>query len=320
MTTSARLAAGGSKNASPPSGPDQSRQSRSRSVNRQPWLGYAFLSPALILFVAFIGGPFVAAIVLSLFSWDLLTPPEFVGLANFQEMFTDPLMLKVMGNTFIFALASVITHLVGGLLLALAVNRAMNKALNYFVRTAIFFPFLVSWAAVSLLWRYVLDPTFGPFTYYLDKLGISAPGWFTDPDWALASIIGIDFWHTIGFTFIIMLAGLQTVPKQLQEAARTDGASNRQVFFHVTIPLMSPTLFFASIITFLGAFQIFDPVQIITQGGPDNSTMTVIMYLYEKGFESFHIGYASAVAFLVFLVMMLVTAAQFWGAKKWVHD
>nr|WP_269151150.1 sugar ABC transporter permease [Spelaeicoccus albus] len=229
-------------------------------------------------------------------------------------------MLRVLGNTFVFALASVVTHLVGGLLLALAVNRAMNRVLNYFVRTAIFFPFLISWAAVSLLWRYVLDPTFGPFTYYLDKLGISAPGWFTDPDWALASIIGIDFWHTIGFTFIIMLAGLQTVPKQLVEAARTDGANNRQVFFNVTIPLMSPTLFFASVITFLGAFQIFDPVQIITQGGPDNSTMTVIMYLYEKGFEAFHIGYASAVALLVFIIMMLVTLLQFWGAKKWVHD
>lgn len=290
-------------------------------TKRREWAGYAFLSPALLLFLVFILGPFVAAIVLSFFSWDMLTPASFNGLGNFTEMFSDPLLYKALANTFIFALASVISHVAGGLLLALAVDKVMSRALSYFVRTALFFPFVISWAAVALLWKYVLDPTFGIFTYYFDKIGFTAPGWFTDPAWALPAIIGIDWWHTIGFTFVIMLAGLQTVPRQLVEAAKVDGASARQIFWYVTIPMMSPTIFFASVITFIGAFQIFDPVQIITpQGGPDDSTVTVVMYLYQKGFESFQVGYASAVSLLVFVVMMAVTMLQFWGSRKWVHQ
>lgn len=293
---------------------------RKKKKNRQAWVGYAFLSPAMVLFLVFIAGPFVFAIFLAFHSWDLLTPREFVGLANFEALLSDPKLPRVLFNTFAFALASVITHVFGALLLALAVNRAMNKALSYFVRTAVFFPYLLSWAAVALLWKYVLDPTFGLVSYYLSKIGIDAPNWFVEPHWALPAIVGIDFWYTIGFTFVIMLAGLQTVPTELTEAARTDGANSRQIFFNVTIPLMSPVLFFATIITFIGAFQIFDPIQIITGGGPDNATRTIIMYLYEKGFQAFQIGYASAIAILVFIVIMTVTALQFLIARKWVHN
>jgi multiple sugar transport system permease protein len=220
----------------------------------------------------------------------------------------------------VFAFASVVTHLIGGLLLAVAVNRGLNKVLSYFIRTAVFFPFLISWAAVALLWKYVLDPSFGILSYYLGLIGIEAPGWFTDPNWALPSIIGIDFWHTIGYTFLIMLAGLQTVPNEMTEAARVDGANRAQIFFFVTLPLMTPTMFFASVITFIGAFQIFDPVQIITGGGPNDATITAVMYLYQTGFQAFQIGYASAIALVVFAVIMIVTIVQFWGSRKWVHN
>lgn len=285
-----------------------------------PVAGWLFLSPALLLFLLFILGPFVAAMALSLYSYDLLTPAKFVGLANFRKLGSDDLLIKALGNTFIFAFASVVTHLVGGLLLALAVNRGLNRVLSYFVRTAVFFPFLISWAAVALLWKYVLDPTFGIMSYYLGRIGVTAPGWFTDPHWALPSIIGIDFWHTIGYTFLIMLAGLQTVPHEMTEAARVDGASPVQRFFFVTLPLMTPTMFFASVITFIGAFQIFDPVQIITGGGPNDSTVTAVMYLYQTGFQAFQIGYASTIALVVFAVIMLVTILQFWGSRKWVHN
>lgn len=292
-----------------------------RDAARGRWVGYAFLSPALLLFVVFVAGPFVAAFVLSLFSWDMLTAARFNGFANFTAMFHDPLLYKALTNTFIFALASLVTHLAGGLLLALGVNHLKNRVLSYFVRTSLFFPFVISWAAVALLWKYVLDPTFGIATYYVGKLGITAPNWFTDPSWALPAIIAIDFWHTIGFTFVIMLAGLQTVPKELLEAARSDGANARQVLWNITIPLMSPTIFFAAVVTFIGAFQIFDPIQIITpDGGPDNSTMSMVMYLYQKGFQSFQVGYASAVSLLIFVVMMVVTLLQFWGSRRWVHQ
>jgi multiple sugar transport system permease protein len=296
------------------------RHRRPSSGRNQPLPGWLFISPALLLFLVFILGPFIAAMALSLYSYDLLTPAQFVGLKNFKALASDDLLLKALGNTFIFAFASVVTHLVGGLLLAVAVNRGLNKVLSYFVRTAVFFPFLISWAAVSLLWRYVLDPSFGILSFYLGKVGITAPGWFTDPHWALVSIIGIDFWHTIGYTFLIMLAGLQTVPAEMAEAARVDGANRAQAFFFVTLPLMTPTLFFASVITFIGAFQIFDPVQIITAGGPNDSTITAVMYLYQTGFQAFQIGYASTIALVVFAVIMVVTILQFWGSRRWVHN
>lgn len=292
-----------------------------RSVQRRQWGGYLFLSPALLLFLLFVAGPVVAAIVLAFFEWDLLTPARFAGFGNFSAMFSDPLLYKALGNTFIFTAASMVTHLIGGLLLALGVNALKNRWLSYFVRTSLFFPFVISWAAVALLWKYVLDPTFGVATYYLHQLGISPPNWFIDPNWALPAIIGIDFWHTIGFTFVIMLAGLQTVPKELLEAARSEGANAWQTLWHVTLPLMSPTIFFAAVVTFIGAFQIFDPIQIITpQGGPDNSTISIVMYLYQQGFQSFHVGYASAVSLLIFAVTMIVTLIQFWGSRRWVHQ
>lgn len=296
------------------------RPRRPSSGRNSPLAGWLFISPAMLLFLLFILGPFIAAMALSLYSYDLLTPAEFVGLKNFRALASDDLLLKALGNTFLFAFASVVTHLVGGLLLALAVNRGLNRVLSYFVRTAVFFPFLISWAAVALLWKYVLDPSFGIFSYYLGQIGITAPGWFTDPAWALPSIIGIDFWHTIGYTFLIMLAGLQTVPNEMTEAARVDGASRVQTFFFVTLPLMTPTMFFASVITFIGAFQIFDPIQIITSGGPNDATISAVMYLYQTGFQAFQIGYASAIALVVFAVIMLVTLLQFWGSRKWVHS
>ena len=282
--------------------------------------GWLCVSPAVLLFIVFIAGPFVFAIGLAFFDWDLLTPAKFVGLDNFTKLFSDSLLPQVLLNTFVFAAASIVTHLVFGLLLALAVNRAMNRLLGYFVRVAIFFPFLISWAAVALLWKYVLDPTFGYVAQYASGIGLDLPNFFSDPAWALPAIIFVDLWHTLGFTFIIMLAGLQTVPTELTEAARTDGASSWQIFWNVTLPLMSPTIFFATIITFIGAFQIFDPIQIITAGGPQNSTTTIIMYLYEKGFQAFDMGYAAAVALVVFLIIMGVTVLQFVGRRKWVYE
>jgi multiple sugar transport system permease protein len=288
---------------------------------RANYSGYLFIAPSVLLFCTFIVGPFVYAIILSFYSWDLLTPRTFAGLDNFREMWHDPLLRKALRNTFVFGFASVVTHIVGGLLLAIGVNSLKNRYLSYFVRTSLFFPFVISWAAVALLWRYVLSPSFGIASYYAGKVGVTLPNWFSDPSWSMPAIIGIDWWHTIGFTFVIMLAGLQTVPQELVEAAKTDGAGSLRVFWSVTLPMMSPTIFFTSVITFLGAFQIFDPMQIITPGGgPNKSTLTIVMYLYQRGFQRFTIGYAAAVSLLMFVIMMAVTLLQFWGSKKWVHQ
>lgn len=296
------------------------RAGAKRQRRRTTAAGWLFVSPAALLFLVFVAGPFAFAIVLAFMKWDLLTPPEFVGAQNFVDLFSDEQLPRVLLNTFVFAFASIVTHLVFGLLLALAVNQVASRTLSYFARVAVFFPFLISWAAVALLWKYVLDPTFGFVAQYAAMIGIELPNFFADPAWALPAIIFVDLWHTLGFTFIIMLAGLQTVPTELVEAARTDGASSSQIFWNVTLPLMSPTMFFATIITFIGAFQIFDPIQIITRGGPQDSTTTIIMYLYEKGFQAFDMGYAAAVALLVFVIIMGVTVIQFIGRRKWVYE
>jgi multiple sugar transport system permease protein len=298
---------------------------RSRSIvprrkRHGRWAHIGFLSPAGSLFVVFIVAPTIFAIGLSLFSWDMLTPGRFVGPSNFTDLFGDPLMLRVLANTFAFTVSSVVLHVGLGLLLAMALNRRMNKAVNYFVRAAVFIPFVISWAAVSLTWRQFLDPNTGVVAYYAGLIGWSVPNFFSDPTWALPAIVLLDLWHTLGFTFIILLAGLQAVPKELGEAAQVDGANRMQVFWFITIPYMSPTLLFAMVITFIGAFQVFDPVQIITRGGPENSTKTIIMYLYERAFQNFEMGYASAVAVIVFIVMMAATALQFRLSRRWVHQ
>ncbi|MDN5725985.1 MAG: sugar ABC transporter permease [Propionibacteriales bacterium] len=283
--------------------------------------GWFFVSPAVLLFIVFIAGPFVAAMGLSLFSWDLLTPARFVGMENFTRLFGDATVWLSLRNTFVFAFASVVTHIVIGLALAVAVNRPLHKVVQYVTRSAIFFPFLISWAAVSLLWKYVLDPDFGIASYYLGRIGITPPNWLIDPQWALPALIGIDWWHTIGYTFVILLAGLQTVPGIYHEAAKIDGANAWQRFWHVTLPIMAPTLVFAMIITFIGAFQIFEPMRIITDGGPSDSTRSIVLYLYQQAFESFQVGYASTIALVVFAIVMIVTLLQLRLSRRWMgHD
>lgn len=287
---------------------------------RESIAGWGFVAPASLLFCVFILLPFIAAIALSLFQWDLLTPPVFVGSNNFAALFVDPVFWRSLGNTFVFAFASVVSHVGLGLLLAVAVNRKMNRAVQYFVRTSLFFPFVISWAAVSLLFKYVLDPTFGIANYYLGLLGITPPNWLVSPQWAMPALIGIDWWHTIGYTFVILLAGLQTVPHTLHEAAIVDGATAVQRFWNVTIPSMAPTLVFATIITFIGAFQIFEPMRIITQGGPDGATRSIVLYLYETAFERFQVGYGSAIALVVFVIITAVTLLQLSLTRKWVNQ
>lgn len=287
---------------------------------REQLTGYLYISPAVLLFAVFVAAPLVAAFGLSLFHWDLLTDPEFAGVENFRKLVDDEATLQAVRNTFLFAAASVVTHIGGGMLLALGVHRTMLRGTKYFVRTAFFFPFLVSWAAVALLWKYVLDPTFGLATHYLDQVGLPTADWLTSPGLALPTLIAVDFWHTIGYTFVILLAGLQVVPAELNEAARVDGANAWQRFWHVTAPVMSPTIFFATVITFIGAFQIFDPMLIMTNGGPDGATRSIVMYTWEQAFQSFDVGYASALSLVLFVVIMAATVLQFRLSRRWVHQ
>ncbi len=285
---------------------------------REAMVAYALLSPAIILFLVFIAGPLVGAIVLSFFKWDLLTDAQFVGLANYKKLFTDSSALAAIRNTFVFAFWSLTTHILLALGLALMVQRSIPGLLKYFFRTAIFFPVVMSWASVSLIWLFILDPNFGFINYYLDKLGLPTKSWLLMPDTAMPAIIIVDWWKTIGFTFILILAGLQGVPEHLHEAAKIDGAGSVRRFWDITLPMLSPTLFMTSILTFIGAFQIFEPMYIMTRGGPLDRTVSIVMEIYETGFRRFEMGYASAMAIGIFIVILLVTLAQMWVAKYWV--
>jgi multiple sugar transport system permease protein len=285
---------------------------------REAMVAYALLSPAILLFLVFVAGPLIGAIVLSFFEWDLLSDAEFVGLANYQQLFTDSAALAAIRNTFVFAFWSLTTHIILALVLALMVQRSIPGILKYAFRTAIFFPVVMSWASVSLIWLFILDPNFGFINYYLDLLGLPTKSWLLMPDTAMPAIIIVDWWKTIGFTFILILAGLQGVPEHLHEAAKLDGAGAWRRFVDVTLPMLSPTLFMTSILTFIGAFQIFEPMYIMTRGGPLDRTVSIVMEIYETGFRRFEMGYASAMAIGVFVVILIVTLVQMWVAKYWV--
>jgi multiple sugar transport system permease protein len=291
----------------------------SRQRRREALTAYALILPAFLLFLGFIAGPLIGSVVLSLFSYDLLTPARYIGLGNYRELLHDHVAFEALKVTVIFTVASVVLHLVVGLGLALAVNRKMPSILQYILRTAFFFPVLISWAVTSLIAEYTLDPNFGFITYYLGKVGIHGIGWFTDPQIALASIIGVDLWHTVGFTFLVLLAGLQAIPRNLYEAARVDGASSRRILVSITLPLLSPSLFFVTVISIIGAFQIFEPVHIITLGGPGNSTESIVQYIYDTGFTQLRMGYAATLGLVLFVVLLLVTLVQFRLSRRWVH-
>jgi ABC-type sugar transport system permease subunit len=285
---------------------------------REAIVAYALLSPAILLFLTFIAGPLIGAIVLSFFEWDLLSDAEFVGLDNYRKLFTDSAALAAIRNTFVFAFWSLVTHIGFALVFALMVQRAVPGVLKYLFRTAIFFPVVVSWASVSLIWLFILDPNFGFINYYLDQLGIPTKSWLLMPDTALPAIIIVDWWKSIGFTFILILAGLQGVPEHLHEAAKLDGAGSVRRFSDITLPMLSPTLFLTAILTFIGAFQIFEPMYIMTRGGPLDRTVSIVMEIYETGFRRFEMGYASAMAIGVFAIILVITLLQMRLSRYWV--
>ncbi|MEZ4505109.1 MAG: sugar ABC transporter permease [Thermomicrobiales bacterium] len=285
---------------------------------REAIWAYLLLSPAIILFLVFIAGPLIGAIVLSFYEWDLLTDARFIGTRNYRELMSDDKMWQSVRNTFVFAFWSLVLHIGFGLALALMVQRAIPGVLKYLFRTAVFFPVIMSWAAVSLIWLYILDPNYGFINYYLEQLGLPTKSWLLMPDTAMPSLILVDLWKTIGFTFILLLAGLQGVPEHLYEAAKIDGAGAVSRFFNVTVPMLSPTLFLTSVLTFIGAFQIFDPMFIMTGGGPLGRTTTVVLHIYQTGFKRFEMGYASAMAIIVFLIILAMTLIQMRLSRHWV--
>ena len=283
--------------------------------------GYLFIAPAFLVFVVFVAGPMIAAFGFSLFKWDVFRAATFLGLDNYNRLLNDKRFFITFWNTIVYTLLEVPLNLLVALAVAMLINRRLHPALRYFLRTTYFFPVIISFVAVSILWRYLLisDPTFGLINFYFAKLGISPVPWTTSSRWVLRSIVLVNIWKTFGFNLVIFLAGLQNIPRHFYEAAEIDGANFGQKFWHITIPLLTPTIFFALVIEMLHAVQLFDTAFVLTQGGPGDASRPIVMYMYETGFQVFKMGYASAVAVMLFVVVMLLTLLQMRVSRAWVY-
>jgi multiple sugar transport system permease protein len=291
---------------------------RRRRVSQQTIEGYACILPWLIGFVCFVAGPMLAALVISFLDWSMLAPPEWAGLANYQRLLADPLFFTVLYNTAFISFLSVPLQLVIALAIAVGLNEKL-RGINLY-RTIFYLPSQMPVVASALLWLWVFNPEFGLANALLNLLGLPPLRWLFDPELSKPSIVLITLWGGIGTPLIIFLAGLQGVPASLYEASAIDGAGAFARFRHVTLPMLSPIIFFNLIIGIIASFQAyFTLVFITTQGGPANSSMIFILYIYYKAFRDFDMSYAAALAWALFLIVLVLTAINFLLARFWVH-
>jgi multiple sugar transport system permease protein len=292
---------------------------RLTQARREALEGYVCLAPWAIGFVVFIAAPIVTSLYLSLTDSDVLSPPKWVGLANYERAFLgDDLFWSSLGRTFYYALLVVPVGIVGSLLAAMLLNQRLGATNVY--RTLYFLPHLTPSVAAALLWVWVLQPDFGLVNYLLGMVGITGPAWFGSTEWAIPSLALIALWNGIGGNrMMIFLAGLQGVPQELADAAEVDGANGWQRFRHVTLPMISPTLFFNLVLGIIGALQVFTTALIATRGGPANATWFYALHIYTNAFQYFSMGYASALAWIFFVVMFAFTAVQMRLSSRWVY-
>ena len=291
---------------------------RRRLLNSRSIEGYLCIAPWLIGFVGFVAGPMIAALFISFTDWSMLSAPEWVGLGNYARIFEDPLFYRVLFNTAFISFVSVPLQLCLALIAAIGLNEKLKGVAVY--RTIFFLPSQMPVVASALLWLWVFNPEFGLANAALNILNLPGLGWLFDPDLAKPSIVLITLWGGIGTPLIIFLAGLQSIPESLHEAAAIDGAGALARFRHVTLPMLSPIIFFNLIIGVIASFQAyFTLVFITTGGGPGNATLIFILYIYFKAFHDFAMGYAAALAWLLFMIVVVLTALNFGLARFWVH-
>ena len=290
-----------------------------RSVRRRELFeGYLCVLPWIIGFTCFTAGPMLASIVLSLMSYDVLSPPKWIGLANFEKLFVDQQFYKSLYNTAYLSFLAVPLQQLVALMFALLLNQKLRAMAFY--RTAFYLPSQTPLVATAFLWLWIYNPDFGLANALLRALGIPEQQWLFDVVLAKPSLVLISLWAGAGTAMIIYLAGLQGVPETLYEAAEIDGAGAWARFANITVPMISPVMFFNLVIGIIGSFQgFFTIVYLTTQGGPINETLIYIVYIYFKAFQDFSFGYASALAWILFLVVVGVTGFQFWLAGRWVY-
>ncbi len=277
-----------------------------------------FLLPSAVLFLIFIAGPIVASFALTFFQWDGLSPSRFIGLGNYRTLVGDTLLGTVLLNTAVFVVADVAAKMLLALLLAVAVDRYVGRLMRTIFRAIVFFPVIVSGIAIGIIWVWLLNTNFGLVNYYLGQVGVPPIAWLDSSSHALGSLVVVDVWRSVGFSFVVFTAGLQGIPRDLYEAAAIDGASGWDQFRAVTLPLLSPTTFFLLVINLIGAFQFFDLSYAMTQGGPGDATRTIVYYIYDTAFHYFRFGYGSTIAVLLFAILGVLTFLQVRLSRRWV--
>ncbi|QEO14078.1 sugar ABC transporter permease [Agromyces intestinalis] len=291
---------------------------RSKLVLRNTLLGWSFILPNFIGFALITLVPVVSLFYVSLTDYNVFGKGEFIGFENFQKLVADPLFHRSFINTLYFAVLHVPLTIVVSLGLALLLNTKLRGVA--FFRTAAFFPYITSIVAIALVWNLLFSPDFGPINQFLRFLGIeNPPGWLTSQDWAMPAIVIISTWRDMGYYMILFLAGLQTVPRELYEAARVDGANALQRFWNVTLPGIRPTMFLVTVLLTIASLKIFDLIIVLSPGGtqaPNQATVVLSQFIYQKGFIESKFGYASAGAVALFLVCIIATVVQFLINKK----
>jgi multiple sugar transport system permease protein len=286
------------------------------AFRRGRWLGYVYGGPVLIAFVLFNLYPMALGLYLSFTDWDILRPPAFVGLKNWGTLLTDELLWRAVGQTLYYAVASVAGTTALSLGLALALNQRLRSIGLY--RTFFFLPAVTSVIAIAAVWRWLYNSEYGLLNALIDQAGFRPLNWLGDSSLAMPAVILMSVWRSAGFNTVLFLAGLQGVPQEYYEAAQIDGASAWSRFRHITVPLVSPTTFFVVVNSLIGSWQVFEQVYILTRGGPHLSTVTVVYLIYSNGFEWYKTGYAAAMAYGLFLIILLFTAVQFLLQRRWV--
>lgn len=277
---------------------------------------FLLLLPNLLGFLIFTLFPVVAAFLLSFTEYDMMSPIKWIGLGNYFELLNDSTFKQVLINTLYYSVFTVPIGATISLFLAIALDRRTKLVKLY--RAVYFLPVISSMVAVAMVWQWIYNPEFGLINYLLSLVGIKGPSWLTDTVWAMPAIIVVNIWKGLGFNMLLFLAGLQGISNSYYEAADIEGARWWTKFTKITLPLLSPTTFFVLVMSFISSFQVFDSVFLMTGGGPGRSTSVLVHYLYQNAFQYFRMGYASALAYVLFFLVFLVTLIQLAFQKKWV--
>lgn len=278
---------------------------RKKGLKDDSKFAWLMLLPNIVGFLMFMLIPVIATFVLSFMQYDMLTPAKFVGFKNYIDMFHDSIVWQVTGNTILYTVLTVPVGMVISLILAVMLDQKI--AFRRFYRAAFFLPAITSMVVVAIVWQWIYNPDYGILNYFLSIFGIEGPKWLLDTKTALISIAIVGIWKNAGYNMLIFLSGLQGISTSYYEAAELDGAGKLQSFWYITVPMLKPTTFFIFVMSVISSFQVFDQVMLMTKGGPGRATSVLVHYLYQNAFTYFKLGYACAIAYLLFFIIMIIT-------------